>query len=334
MNIDTIVDAIKASVERYISEDLSILWSEETNTQKWNNLDTDYIQILVEDTFDVLNKAIERNLLKELPFNYISSINTGLNNLNGQIQSIKGLQPAQLRNQHHQPLNQISGLNTSIRNSGLYSLVKLGPDIPETDKLIREQLTNINARKEDLDKLTKQVKTLLSPAVADRLSTAFSKRSRHIYRQKLSWLGLLLSSIVTAIYFTSNITETIAELIQATQVNEEIEYSKNFWIIWVLRLFILFPIYYLVFFSIKQYSRERKLEEVYAHKSAIAETLPSYPELLTEKSVGDEITSMAASVIFAPAEVEEETKNSQKNYKIEDLKELLDLASKMSTKVN
>ena len=79
------------------------------------------------------------------------------------------------------PLNQLNGVNANLRSSGLYSLIKLGPDIAENDKLIQEQLQNINDRKEEIDKLTTQVKTLLSPAVSKRLSDAFSRRKWHIF---------------------------------------------------------------------------------------------------------------------------------------------------------
>ncbi|WP_431158658.1 hypothetical protein [Winogradskyella poriferorum] len=330
MSTNTYIEGIKANVERNSSEDLSILWAEDTNIQKWNNLDSSEIQLLVEETIELLAIAIDKNLLVGLPFNYLNGINNSLNNFNSQFQSVKGLQQNQLRNQHHNPLNQINSVNSSIRNSGLYSLIKLSPDIPETDKLIQQQLVNINARKEELDKLTTQVRTLLSPAVADRLSTAFSKRKEHIFWQKISWLALVIISIGTAIYYTSDVTNTITELINPVEKSGKVDDSTTIGIIWILRLLILFPIYYVVFFAIKQYSKERKLEEVYAHKSAIAETLPSYPELLTEKSVGDQITSEAASVIFSPAEKETEKKERGKNYKIEDIKELIDVATKVS----
>jgi hypothetical protein len=330
MSTNTYIEGIKANVERNLAENLSILWNDDPNTQKWNNLESSEVQIITEETFDLLKIAIDKNLLDGLPFNYLSGINNSLNNFNTQFQTVKAIQPNQLRNQHHNPLNQLNSVNSSIRNSGLYSLIKLGPDIPETEKLIQEQLTNINARKEELDKLTTQVRTLLSPAVADRLSTAFSKRKQHIFWQKISWLALVIISIGTAIYYTSDVTNTITELINPTDKNGQVDDSTTIGIIWILRLLILFPIYYVVFFAIKQYSKERKLEEVYAHKSAIAETLPSYPELLTEKSVGDQITSEAASVIFSPAEKETEKKERGKNYKIEDIKELIDVATKVS----
>jgi len=329
MSTQTNIEGIKANVERNLSEDLSILWKDDPNVQKWNNLDSEEIKQLVNETFELLNISIEKNLLVDLPFNYLNAITNGLNNFNTQFQTVKSLQPNQLRNQHHNPLNQVNSINTQIRNSGLFSLIKLSPNIPETDKLIQAQLTNINAKKEELDKLTTQVRTLLSPAVADRLSTAFSKRKQQIFWQKIGWLTLVIISISTAIYYTSDVTQTISELIKPNQDGGSIDEPTTIGIIWILRLLILFPIYYVVFFSIKQYSKERKLEEVYAHKSAITETLPSYPELLTDKSVGDGITSEATSVIFSPAEKETEKNSNSKNYKMADLKELMEIAAKI-----
>lgn len=74
----------------------------------------------------------------------------------------------------------------------------------------------------------------------------------------------------------------------------------------------------------------RRLEEVYAYKSVISETLTSYPELLTQKEVGDQLTSEAASVIFSPAETEKLYKSSMKNYKLDDIKELIEIATRVS----
>ncbi|WP_298498365.1 hypothetical protein [uncultured Algibacter sp.] len=330
MSTETYLSGIKSNVERNIAEDLSILWSEEPNIQNWNALTPEEIQKLVEETFELLNDAIDKNLLETLPFNYLKSINSNLNNFNTQFQTVKGIIPTQLRNQHHNPLNQLNTINTNIRNSGLFSLLKLSPDIPENQRLIQEQLENINERKSEIDKLAKQVRTLMSPAVADRLSTAFSKRKSEIFKQKVGWLILVLVSVIIAMYYTASVSELITGMISPSDKSGNIIESNTIGIIWVLRLLILFPIYFVVFFAIKQYSKERKLEEIYAHKSAIAETLPSYPELLTEKSVGDKITTDAATVIFSPAEKEIERKISTKNYKIDDIKELLDIASRIS----
>lgn len=333
MSKETYINGIKSNVERNISEDLSILWSNEPNSQNWNALKPEEIEELVTETFDLLKEAVDKNLLETLPFNFLKSINSNLNNFNSQFQTVKGIAPNQLRNQHHNPLNQLNAINSTIRSSGLFSMVKFSPDIPENSRLIQEQLDNINERKSEIDKLTKQVRTLMSPAVADRLSTAFSKRKKEIFKQKIGWLVIVVVSIIVALYYTANVTELIASLINPSEKTETVLESNTIGIIWVLRLLILFPIYFVVFFSIKQYSKERKLEEIYAHKSAIAETLPSYPELLAEKVVGDKITTDAATVIFSPAEKEIAERKSSKGYKMEDIKELLDIASRISNNV-
>jgi len=333
MSKETYINGIESNVERNISEDLGILWSNDPNTQNWNALTPEEIEELVSETFDLLKEAVDKNLLETLPFSFLKTINSNLNNFNSQFQTVKSIAPNQLRNQHHNPLNQLNAINSTIRSSGLYSMVKFSPDIPENNRLIQEQLENINERKSEIDKLTKQVRTLMSPAVADRLSTAFSKRKSEIFKQKIGWLIIVVVSIVVALYYTANVTELISSLINPSEKTETILESNTIGIIWVLRLLILFPIYFVVFFSIKQYSKERKLEEIYAHKSAIAETLPSYPELLAEKVVGDKITTDAATVIFSPAEKEITDRKSSKGYKMEDIKELLDIASRISNNV-
>lgn len=334
MAISTIISSIESHVKRFEEQDLSILWSDSgPNIQKWNNLDSEDIKELVDETIDLLSSTVDQELLKEVGYNHLNAINNNLNNFNNQLQLVAGVQPSQLRNQHHNLLNQLNAVNSTIRTCGLYAIIKLGPDIPEKDRLLQEQLNNINEKKADIDKYAAQIRTLMSPAVADRLSTAFSKRKKQIFYQKIGWLILLIISVALAYFSTNSISAEISQLI-SEESDSNSSNNIQIGIIWIIRLLILFPIYFVVFFSIRQYIKERKFEEVYAHKSAISETLPSYPELLTKKEIGDNITSDAAAVIFAPAESDEERVSKRRNYKIDDLKELLELSRKLSGLAN
>jgi len=71
--------------------------------------------------------------------------------------------------------------------------------------------------------------------------------------------------------------------------------------------------------------RERHYEESYAHKSSIAQTLPSYSELIASAEVKDEITSSATKVVFAPPYASKDSKHPKKGFVASELKEVAEI---------
>lgn len=76
----------------------------------------------------------------------------------------------------------------------------------------------------------------------------------------------------------------------------------------ILRLTILLPLYIAFGVSFSQYKKERDFEEEYAHKAAVAISLPNYGDLTRQPAVRDQIVSAATNVIFsAPTNKRTET---------------------------
>lgn len=69
--------------------------------------------------------------------------------------------------------------------------------------------------------------------------------------------------------------------------------------IWFLRIAGLGPLLYLFIFSINQYKKERNLIEEYAHRKAVANSLPIYKDLVSDPANKDSISSLAAEIIFS-----------------------------------
>jgi hypothetical protein len=327
-----LVQAILRNVENLESEDFEVLLAQGGRAQPWQGQSSEEVKALILDTLSTLRTAIEENLLEGIPFNLLNGINTHLNNFFTQYNGIKSTPPDQIQNQHHSPLNQIQGANVQIRQSGVYALAMLGPDIEVKRTSIDEQLSKVSQANADIIKLQGQIKSLINPAAADSLSSAFDSRRKKISFQKWIWAGIVACSVLIAMYVTYDITDSINDLV--TQIengkagkdpNKNPVDPNDIPLVWFMRVLLLAPSYFLVFFSFRQYVRERMLEENYAHKSAIAQTLPSYSELVTDSSVRDEITSSATKVAFElPRTTENSTKESNNSLRLSEISEKME----------
>jgi len=293
MSSETIIKNITSNLERLTDEDFTCLTPEGPSVQKWNNFDDADIENLITDTLTTLNGIVKAGLLKEIPLNYLNNINNQLNIILSKLPAIKNLQANQITNQHHQILNAFLNINNNLRSSGIYSILKLNPDIEKKALILDEQLNKASKVEIDLKKLTEQVRNLLDPAIAGSLSKAFDVRKKQIAKQKWVWFGVLIVSIFAAIYLTHDIVSFFTEIAKNNN-NSNVEFK----LIWLIRFFILVPAYFLVGFAIAQYNKERNIEEDYAHKATIAQALPSYSELIVDQKIKDEITSSATNVAF------------------------------------
>jgi hypothetical protein len=317
MALEGIAGNIETILEILSREDFSNLYRNKAPAQAWNGLSPDEVQEMVEGTLSILAEAAATGLLATVPFNLLTAINNGLNKFNQQLQPVKALQPEQVANQHHAPLNQMQAVDTQVRSSGLYAMVKLSPDIDQKKAIIDSQIQNANKAADDLSKLTDQVRELLNPAVAGALSNAFDVRMKSVANQKWFWFAMLVLSGGVSIWLTLDVTDFI------TQIFKDAEETKtNVGFVWFLRLLLLLPAYFFIAFSVSQFLRERHYEENYAHKSSIAQTLPSYSELIANTEVRDEITSSATKVVFSPPYNENNGKPPKKGFLPSDLKEI------------
>lgn len=103
------------------------------------------------------------------------------------------------------------------------------------------------------------------------------------------------------------------------------------WASVLLRSVVLIPLYAAFGFSFSQYKKERDFEEEYAHKAAVATSLPNYGDLTREPAVRDQIVTGATNVIFsAPTTRKSDPERSDKV--ISSMKELLDSVGKLLPK--
>lgn len=317
MAIQEQVNGIASLLEILKDENFSNLYGTEAPSQPWNNLTSEEVRAFVEETLNLLQEAIDTDLISTISFNLLSAMNTHLNKFNQQFQSVKAIEPNQVSNQHHNPLNQIQAVDSQLRASGIYSILKLGPDIDQKKTLIEQQVQASTKAASELDKLTVQVRSLLDPAVATALSNAFDVRRKSVSYQKWFWFLMLVVSGAVSIWLSLDVTEFITNIFKTAEENK-----TNVGFVWFLRLLLLIPAYFFIGFSVTQFLRERHYEESYAHKSSIAQTLPSYSELIASPEVKDEITSSATKVVFTPPHSNKESKAPKKGFVASELKDI------------
>lgn len=158
---------------------------------------------------------------------------------------------------------------------------------------------------QDVEALRSNVRELIEPAVAGSLSKSFSDRKGELHGNQVRWfwascitavLGVAVTVWVVASIvgiFTNDIVRDM--LAEAAQQNT----SSILWTTVALRLAVLPPLYAIFAFAFAQYRKERNLEEEYAHRAAVATSLPNYGDLAVDNAVKDQILSEASGVIFS-----------------------------------
>jgi len=134
-----------------------------------------------------------------------------------------------------------------------------------------------------------------------------------------------------AVYATYYISESIINTVTPAQLSEkapdkaaDLEKTISISMI-LLRSVVLIPIYLGFGFAFSQYRKERDLEEEYAHKSAVASSLPNYGDLAKDDNVKDQIVSGASNVIFA-SPINKVKQTETKSDVIESMKGLFETA--------
>jgi len=321
---ETFIKGIRSVLEMLRDEDFSILARTEPPAQSWNNLTSDEVSSYVNDTLTTLKDASDNNLLETVSFNHLNAINNALNQFNQTFQGVKDIQPAQLSNQHHNPLNQLHAVDNQLRTCGLYAIVKLSPDMMQKKELLENQIQSANKAASDIDKLRDQVRELVDPAVAGALSNAFDVRRKNVSIQKWFWFLMLVVSGGISIWLTMDITSFVTDIFLNSEGTK-----ANVGLVWLLRFLLLVPAYFFIAFSVSQFLRERNYEEDYAHKSSIAQTLPSYSELVANVDVKDEITSSATKVVFTPPHNEKNKEKIRDKTVSKYISDIADLAGKI-----
>jgi hypothetical protein len=224
---------------------------------------------------------------------------------------------------------QLDSLAYHLRMFGATQLALGGANLERTSASVASELERLTSARTEVEKLRDEVKALIAPAVAGSLSEAFTARKTVLLWGRVVW-GLIALVVggycVHATYgFASAVGDALVSLKQPASTPEVM------WASVLLRSVVLLPLYAAFGFSFSQYKKERDFEEEYAHKAAVATSLPNYGDLTREPAVRDQIVTGATNVIFsAPTTRKAEPERSDRV--IGSMKELLESVGKLLPK--
>lgn len=225
--------------------------------------------------------------------------------------------------------NFASQLDAFIHHTAMYGIPYVaagGAHIESTRANLQVELDRAKQNNAEVDTLKAAVHNLITPAVAGSLSQAFTRRRDVLLSGRVGWM---IASIGLGIYATSSTFELVGTITSTLRppVGAPANADWTFWGLILLRTLILLPIFAAFGFAFSQYRKEREYEEEYAHKAAVAHSLPNYGDLAREPAVRDQIVTAATSVIFiSPGE--QARKAERSSAMLGDLKETLDAITK------
>jgi len=154
----------------------------------------------------------------------------------------------------------------------------LGQITPFRDSL-KELQGDLNAKKVEIETwekglegiksqtvtINEELKKLLNPAIAKNLLVTFKNRKKWLFWTKIIWAFLA----IIATYGVYSMTDNVLGTADLSKVNLEQTVSI---------LIKLIPFIVVLYFSLRQFSRNRLLEEEYAFRESIATSLMAYAE--------------------------------------------------------
>jgi hypothetical protein len=230
------------------------------------------------------------------------------------------------QNTFQQFCQNLDSLAYHLRMFGIPQLGMGGAQLEKTSATLTSELEKVVAARGEITKLQNEVRNLITPAVAGSLSQAFTVRKDILFRGRLVW-GLIAVAIgVFCIHATYDFATSVNSALIAISANQL--RPELIWVSVFVRTIILIPLYSGFGFSFAQYKKERDFEEEYAHKAAVATSLPNYGDLTREPAVRDQIVTGATNVIFSsPTSKNASVDNSEKS--ILNVKEILDSLGKL-----
>jgi hypothetical protein len=289
MSASSKLQQLRTVIDAFRGISLDALVEQKVSFPEWEGLSVDEFLSSVEVIKKALATALDKDVFKQMPFGQLTGVHTTLQNLVPVVQqfvSNKDLGAFQNAAQ------QVDSLHHMLYAYGIVALNEGIADANKSRVLFEGELGRLIAANVDVEKLSKNVRALIEPAVSGSLSVAFSARVRNLFWTRVIW-GV--SAVLLGVWGLYEATLLVAELKTISSQS-----TSNFWQVVAMRSIVLVPVYIGFGFVLSQYKKERDFEEEYAHKAALSTSLPNYRDLAKNDVVRDQIASKATEVIFSP----------------------------------
>jgi len=186
--------------------------------------------------------------------------------------------------------------NTEIENGGKKNI--------EFDKM----LASVLEQSKTFDKQILVLNELIGKEGAVRLFNTFNDRKKDLDAPVKRWAWIVILTGVAALILIIGIFTNFFGLIPTMKMPDTID-----WQFLVINSLKSTPIMIVLFFTIKQYVRERTFQEEYAFRSAIALTVQAYGDISGSKK--EELILQAVSTIYSLPSMMKDKPNSFFGYR-------------------
>lgn len=184
----------------------------------------------------------------------------------------------------------------------------------ETGKAAKLQFSELSSRTEkavaDLsertatvvstnESLIDQIQDHLRKAIGASLFTAFDTRRRRISIASWVWAFLLFVSVGGTIWFAFWFVSEVVKLTNPADVAKLTKETPSGiqWMVVYARLVIVAPLAFLITFTAKRYTSERRAEEEWAFKSAISISLDPFRDLISRMKTDKQDTAFVERLV-------------------------------------
>ena len=274
----------------------------------------------VDDVSDLKNKL--STILDEYPvdqwtYTIVHRLEGAIRDLSNNLEKLRDSKDKSYFDQSYALVDEIK---TQIQTCNLLQFNPTNEDIIKKDIEIEKRLIQVDLVQDKTKEIQETIDSLIEPGTAASLSLSFDRRRGIIANFKRFWLVMVSITGVASAGITYAVVEQVIQAMSQSNVGE----MQSFAVIFTLRVFFLLPIFTIFILTYLQFSKERGLEEDYAHKAAVATALPNYAGIAVDDTVKDELLSKAGDVIFSSPAQGRYRKSSRTELKLNEFKELFE----------
>lgn len=182
----------------------------------------------------------------------------------------------------------------------------------------KTKLEFIESKKEYFEERNNYLDELIGREVGASLFETFKQRKGELEKPVNKWLWIvILMSLVTfgaILAIFTNVFGLLGDSLELTAIRLITNSIKTL------------PFFFLLFYSISQYNKERNFQEEYAFKSAVALTIKAYSDIIEKQDLKDELIIKSVSGVYKSPTIYKSKKTKEDNSLIDTAKDLLNTA--------
>lgn len=204
----------------------------------------------------------------------------------------------------------------------------LDAKIKEVENQIAEFKTHlefVEGKQEFFEERNNYLNELIGREVGASLFETFKQRKGELEKPVNKWLGIVI--VMAIITFGAILVIFTNAFGFFGDVPSEISTVRL-----ITNSIKTLPFFFLLFYAVAQYNKERNFQEEYAFKSAVALTIKAYSDIITKDDLKDELIMSSVLGVFKSPTIYKTKKTKEDNTIMGTAKDLLDTALEVMNK--